>query len=125
MFVIVAFLGVLTVLELSRLRLAWLESARAMNQMKDYLIQNIPQLSDCFRWKTTTIPEAFKPWSVGFLKALQVSALSGIALGSTCAFVCLSSLKASIPWLSSTLVALFTTFFYMCIFYYLPLKRIN
>jgi hypothetical protein len=122
LFIVVAFLGLLTTLELSRLRLAWLESVRSMNSMKDYLIRNHPTLNECFPWRTETVPKPFKPWSVGFMKALQVSILSGVSIGAAVTFTMLSFGNVTVNWCVSIFSAGFATILYMILFYYLPLR---
>jgi hypothetical protein len=121
LFIVVAFLGVLTTLELSRLRLAWLESVRSMNCMKDFLINKHPALNGCFPWRTDTIPKSFKPWSVGFMKALQVSLMSGVSIGAALIFMRFASGIVEVHWYLSIFVAGLATFLYMLLFYYLPL----
>lgn len=122
LFSIVAFLGLLTTLELSRLRLAWLDSVRSMNRMKDYLIKNHPALAECFPWRTNSIPKPFKPWSVGFMKALQVSILSGISIGAVVTFIMLSFGSVNVNWCVSIFSAGLATILYMILFYYVPLR---
>ncbi len=123
LFIVVAFLGLLTTLELSRLRLAWTDSVRAMNCMKDFLINKHPALDACLPWRTKTIPKPFKLWSVGFMKALQVSLISGVSMGATLTFLRFSSGIVDVNWYLNVLVAIFTTFLYMFLFYYLPLRN--
>jgi len=122
LFIIVALLGLLTILELSRLRLAWVDSVRSMNSMKDYLIENHPTLIKCFPWRTDTIPKTFKPWSVGFMKALQVSILSGVSIGATVTFTMFSFGQVDVNWFVSIFSAGLSTTLYMILFYYLPLR---
>lgn len=123
LFVVVPFLGALTVLQLCRLRQAWLESIRAMNDMKDYIIKISPELRPCFKWTSKTIPAAYKPWSVGFLLTLQVSVMSGIASGSAWAFNVLSSGNRVMPWAIVITIAITTTLLFNYFLYYLPLSR--
>jgi hypothetical protein len=97
-FGLLAVLGLLTVLQLARLRQAWLESVRAMNQIKERLIAGDPSLAEYFRWRTSTIPAAFKRSSFGFLQAISVALLSGLALGAAVAFAALARGAAGVPW---------------------------
>ena len=78
--------GLLTMLQLARLRLAWMESVRAMNQIKDELVRDRLLKKSYFRWTLETIPPAFKLDSISFIMALTVALLSGVALGSAAAF---------------------------------------
>jgi hypothetical protein len=87
-FLIIFINGILTVLQLVKLRRAWFESVSAMNQIKDFYIQSIdqPNLSTAFNWDNSTLPAGFKPWSVSFLLTLQVAVFTGAALGAGIAF---------------------------------------
>lgn len=124
LFTVVAAWGALTILQLARLRQAWLESVRAMNTIKDAVITKSPELQAFFRWRTGTIPRAYKPWSVGFLLALQVALVSGIASGAACA---LSFLLAGedFAWVWIILVALVAMTAFLVFLYYLPLRKID
>ncbi len=104
-FALLSALGLITVLQLARLRQAWLESVRAMNQIKDQLIAADPALADFFRWRNSTIPPAFKRRSFGFLQAVSVALLSGLALGAAVAFAALAGGAAVVPWGLSLLAA--------------------
>lgn len=97
-FVLLTILGLLTVLELVRLRQAWLESVRAMNQIKAEMVKSHPDLARYFRWTAETVPPAFKATSFGFLQAISVSLLSGLALGTALVFGLLAGGAGAIPW---------------------------
>jgi hypothetical protein len=125
LFTVVAAWGALTILQLARLRQAWLESVRAMNTIKDAVITKSPELQPFFRWRTQTIPKAYKPWSVGFLLALQVSMVSGIALGAACALGFLMTGGNDLPWLLMVGVAIITILAFLVFLYYLPLRKID
>lgn len=80
-----AFIGLLTVLELARLRCAWMASARAMNKLKDYYRDHCPDahLEQAFAWTDDTLPLPTKRDSVAFLLALSVVlADAGAAMAS-------------------------------------------
>jgi len=81
-FALLAGLGLITILQLVRLRQAWLESVQAMNQIKARLMADDPALAAYFRWTTATVPPAFKLRSFGFLQAVSVALLSGLAVGA-------------------------------------------
>ena len=85
-FTLLAALGLITTLQLVRLRQAWLESVRAMNQIKARLITDDPALAAYFRWTNDTVPPPFKLRSFGFLQAVSVALLSGLAVGAAVAF---------------------------------------
>jgi hypothetical protein len=123
LFSVVAVWGALTILQLCRLRQAWLESVRAMNTIKDAMIDKSPAMQDYFRWRTPTIPKAYKPWSVGFLLALQVAMVSGVAMGAVAALGILLAGREELPWLWVSTVALLTIIAFLVGLYYLPLRK--
>jgi hypothetical protein len=86
LFIVLAFMGLLTVLQLARLRLAWYESVQAMNQIKDYYIEHNDGLEKAFSWRGVTAKK-FKWKSVGFMLVVQVSILGGAALGAAIFFL--------------------------------------
>jgi hypothetical protein len=89
LFAILALASLLTLLQLIRLRQAWFDSVTAMNHLKDYFIRHAAgsQLGEAFLWKPGALPARYKPWSVGYLLALQVALLGGAALGAALVFV--------------------------------------
>lgn len=99
LFVLLAVFGGLTLLQLTRLRLAWLESVRAMNQIKGKISQEYPHLQSYFRWTLATLPPAYKSSSVGSILALMVALLTGLAIASALAFFGLAVNPGSVPWL--------------------------
>jgi hypothetical protein len=115
-------LGIFTILQLTRLRLAWIECALAMNQMKEYLILDRPELEPCFRWRNSTIPPAFKPMSVASLLAAMVAMLSGLAFGSGIAFLALALNPTSVQW-GLSLIAGILTMVSLLTVYWLFLQR--
>jgi hypothetical protein len=123
LFTVVAGWGALTILQLCRLRQAWLESVRAMNTIKDALVGKAPEMAQYFRWRTSTIPKAYKPWSVGFLLALQVALVSGVAMGAVAALGFLLAGREELPWLWVSMVALVTIIVFLVCLYYLPLRK--
>ncbi len=104
-FALLAALGLITVVQLVRLRQAWLESVGAMNQIKAQLIADDPALAAYFRWRKDTVPPAFKWRSFGFLQALSVALLSGLAVGAAVAFGALAAGRAVVPWALSLAAA--------------------
>jgi hypothetical protein len=82
LFLLLTFQGVLTLLQLARLRGAWFESVQAMNQIKDYYQDQFPDIKKAFRWQNKTLPSRYKRNSVGYYLALQISLLSGITLAA-------------------------------------------
>lgn len=89
LFVVLFLASILTLLQLVRLREAWFESIKAINDIKTYYQAKLPELElgTAFRWKATTVPACYKPWSVGFLLALQVAVLGGASAGAAVIFI--------------------------------------
>ena len=88
LFLFLTALGALTIAQLARLRVAWREAAKAMNQIKEYYISRSPRLEDAFAWRTnTTLPETDKKYSIANLMATEVALLGAITFGA--AFFCL------------------------------------
>lgn len=78
LFLFLSYFGIVTLRQLIRLRHAWFESARAMNQIKDFLITQNNDLEKAFRWNSKTLPDRYKPESVAYLLALQVAMLGAV-----------------------------------------------
>lgn len=122
-FILLSALGLITILQLVRLRQAWLESVRAMNQIKEQLIAGDPSLAAYFRWRNATIPAAFKWHSFGFLQALSVALLSGLALGAAVAFGALAGGVVVVPWGWSLLAAVGASAIILLLGYIRPLEK--
>jgi hypothetical protein len=76
--------GWLYFLKIIRLRQAWHESARAMNQIKEFFIQHDDQLEPeelrtAFRWQAHTLPPPDKPWTLFFYSAVLIALLDSMA----------------------------------------------
>jgi hypothetical protein len=100
LFFSLALIGLLTVLQLARLRLAWFEGVDAMNRIKEYYIAGSKGLEEAFAWRSEAAPARFKLSSVGFMLVVQVSVLAGAGLG-TAVFFALQALSGSDwPWLA-------------------------
>ena len=84
LFLFLSLFSLITLLQLVRLRSAWFESSKAMNQIKEVIIENAKDtsLQKIFRWRSATLPATYKPWSVAFLLALQVSLLGSVTFGA-------------------------------------------
>ena len=104
-FALLAALGLITVVQLVRLRQAWLGSVQAMNHIKTQLIRDDPTLAAYFLWTNDTVPPAFKWRSFGFLQALSVALLSGLAVGAAVAFGALAAGRGEVPWALSLAAA--------------------
>ncbi len=79
-------LGVLTIAQLARLRLAWNDAAVAMNQIKKYYTERLPGLENAFHWKGDTLPAKFKFASVSFYTVLEVSMLCALTTAAAAYF---------------------------------------
>jgi hypothetical protein len=90
-FITLTLFGLSTLLQLVRLRQAWTESARTLNQIKDFYLNQLQPLPlhQALRWGSGTIPSPYKPWSIAFLLALQVALLGGVSLGASVYFLSL------------------------------------
>lgn len=82
LFLLLTLLGISTVLQLARLRAAWHESMLAMNQLKDFMVQQSPELASAFRWKTSTLPSKYKTNSVSYYQAVEVALIGGLMSGA-------------------------------------------
>lgn len=104
LFVVLTLLGVLTVMQLARLRQAWIESAKVMNSIKDHYIRMYPEAADApnrfedaFRWRTKTIPLPYKTESVSYYTVLEVAFLSGLTLGAAVFFLLIGVANGGAP----------------------------
>jgi len=79
-FMFFVVLGLLSLFQLSRLRLAWIESVKAMNRIKDYYIENNKDLESAFVWRTSTIPKADKELSLAYLLALTLIFVNAVSV---------------------------------------------
>jgi FtsH-binding integral membrane protein len=122
LFVLIAVFGGMTMLQLARLRLAWIDSARAMNQIKNVAIDYNPEIASFFRWNRDNLPPAYKPRSVGFILAVMVALLSGLAIGSAVSFFSLSNEPNSVPWFLSIFIGSIGAIILFAACYWQPLK---
>ncbi len=95
---ILCAVGWLYFLKIIRLRQAWHESAKAMNQIKEFFIlhdQNFEpdELRPAFRWQAHTLPSPGKPWTVFFYSALLIALLDSMAYVLGAALLDLSTLE--------------------------------
>lgn len=93
LFFTLTFLGLLTVMQLARLRDAWRESAKAMNAIKSYYIDRFKdkQFEQAFLWRNETIPAKYKIFSVSYFTVIEVALLSGLTFGA-CVYFALMGL---------------------------------
>jgi hypothetical protein len=77
-------IGWIYFLAIIRLRQAWFDSARAMNQIKDFYIHNTEQfapeeLRTAFRWKSGSLPQPDNLWTVHFYSAMLIALVDSVA----------------------------------------------
>ena len=82
LFTLLTLMGISTIMQLARLRAAWYESMLAMNQLKDFMISQNPELNKAFRWKTSTLPSKYKLNSVSYYQAVEVALIGGLMFGA-------------------------------------------
>ncbi len=102
LFTVLALNGLVTLLKLVQLRLAWLDSVTAMNKIKRFYFEHNDQdansefaLASAFRW--TKLPTKFRFWSISFLLAVEVALLGGAAAGMAIFFVDKISAQPDLP----------------------------
>ncbi|HEY0607793.1 MAG TPA: hypothetical protein VGD58_33065 [Herpetosiphonaceae bacterium] len=119
-----SFFSLLTLLQLARLRLAWLSSVAAMNHIKQFYIEHsqLPDLESAFLWNARTLPSPSKPWSVASLLMLQVALLGSLAAGAAIIFFGLANQLQAWWWGGASVVG--ACFFIIQIgLYYALLRR--
>jgi len=87
LFVMLTLLGTSTIAQLAILRSAWYESMMAMNQIKDFAMDQNPELVKAFRWKTSTLPSKYKTGSIAYFQTLEVALISGLMFGVAAFFL--------------------------------------
>lgn len=80
---VLCVVGLLYLLQAIRLRQAWYESARTMNQIKEFYIERVAKLSpqefsQAFRWREKTLPKAEKMWTISFFSAELIALLNSL-----------------------------------------------
>ncbi len=110
LFLLLTLLGISTIMQLARLRAAWHESMLAMNQLKDFMVQQSPELASAFRWKTSTLPSKYKTNSVSYYQAVEVALIGGLMSGAGIFFLlqALSRGTFLFNWPGSTLFGVVT-----------------
>jgi hypothetical protein len=122
LFILLTLLGTSTVMQLARLRAAWYESMLAMNQLKDYMMNQNRTLIQAFRWKTSTLPSKYKTNSVSYYQAVEVTLISGLMAGAAAFFFQQAIYPPGlIHWIVAGLVGILTVFLQL-LFYKLTLK---
>ena len=121
-------IGWLHFLKIIRLRQAWYDSARAMNQIKEFYIRHTKDftsdsLRDAFRWQTHTLPAPGKPWTVFFYSAMLITLLDSVAYVAGAALIDLDAALSSPPWTGLLLAAIGFIFFAFHVYLYFAFLR--
>jgi hypothetical protein len=98
---VLGVLGLFNVLKLIRLRQAWHDSVKAMNQIKDFYVAHYPEMAPAFRWRTATIPAPGRPGTITFDLVMLVALLDSLAVGGGVYFL------AQPIWLAALIAAAF------------------
>lgn len=87
-----SIIGILTLLQLARLRRAWRDSVMAMNTLKEYYIAHFAALGieKAFAWRFATIPPGGKRNSLAYLLALSVVLIASASLSMAFIYLCLA-----------------------------------
>jgi hypothetical protein len=77
-------IGWIYFLAIVRLRQAWHDSARTMNQIKDFCIEHVQEfepatLRSAFRWRSETLPRPGKRWTVFHYSVLLIALMDSVA----------------------------------------------
>jgi hypothetical protein len=117
LFALLTLLGSSTIVQLARLRAAWHESALAMNQLKDYMMEHNKTLVKAFRWKTSTLPSKYKKDSVSYYQAVEVALISGLMFGASIFFLQRAFLPIGLlQWILSGMIGIVTIFLQLHIY---------
>ncbi|MBE7534481.1 MAG: hypothetical protein HS124_01950 [Anaerolineales bacterium] len=110
-FFLLTLLGVSVILQLARLRLAWYESALAMNQIKEFAVEHNHDLAEAFRWTTRTLPPRYKTASISFYQAREAAILSGVTCFAGMYFAQYAfHLNGWVNWLIAVICGVLTIF---------------
>ncbi|MEN9562711.1 MAG: hypothetical protein RIR73_955 [Chloroflexota bacterium] len=102
LFLVLTFMGGLTIAQLARLRASWHESVEAMNKIKDFYIKHHPEVESAFKWRARQVPRVNKPYSIANLMAVEVALLGSLTAGASIYF--LLSFLGEVNWIGSLIV---------------------
>lgn len=123
LFTVLSGYATLTLLQLVRLRQAWHESILTLVQIKELYISSLADtpLKQAFAWSRETVPAKFKPWSISFLLAVQVTLLGAASLAAAVLFfgLALSGELKAWMWIIALLVALIYFFDILAVYWWL------
>lgn len=124
LFLVLTLFGILTLLQLARLRLAWYEAALAMNQIKAFYLTRFPDLEAAFRWRTETLPPLWKWDSISFYMALEVALVTGMTFATTVFFFQYGLYFTFLLWPLTVLAGLLAFGFGLFIYYRKIMSRL-
>jgi len=105
LFLLLTLLGLFTIMQLARLRVAWHEAMLALNQIKEFAIQQNPEIAAAFRWQSNTLPPKYKRNSVSYYQAFQVAMIGGLMFGASSFFFQQAFFQTSIlTWIICTIL---------------------
>jgi F0F1-type ATP synthase assembly protein I len=117
LFLLLTLLGVFTIMQLARLRTAWHEAMLALNQIKEFAIQQNPEIAAAFRWQSNTLPPRYKRNSVSYFQTLQVAMISGLMFGASAFFFQQAFFQTSIlTWIISVMLGILLIGYQMSIY---------
>jgi len=108
MFVGLFIVGLISLLELIKLRISWIASVKAMNQIKEYYIKHggHNDLSSAFAWKTNAIPKKNKVWSIAFMIGLTIILINSGAMAAIVILLGLANQTEILYWQSILIAGL-------------------
>ncbi len=112
---VIAFIGVIFVLQLVRLRQAWIESAKAMGRIKDYFIEQNKSISNYLIWQSQTIPKPQKFKTISFFSSITIICLGTVSLVLALTLLGLTSLFIALIALLY-MISLFFTYYFMLVY---------
>jgi hypothetical protein len=120
--------GWLYFLAILRLRQAWSDSARAMNQIKKFYFEHVQKpkgdvLRTAFRWQPETLPPPDKPWTVYFYAAMVIALLNTAAYIVGAMLIDLKAIGAAPLPVAGTLIVFGLTFFAFHVWLYFAFLR--
>ena len=117
LFILLTLLGTSTIMQLARLRAAWFESMRAMNQMKEFMVSQNKDLAKAFHWTNSSLPSKFKMDSVSYYQAVEVALISALMFGAATFFLQQAFFKISLlSWVISILSGVMTIYLQLIIY---------
>jgi len=125
---LVCGVGWIYFLSIIRLRQAWHDSAQAMNQIKDFYIGHVKELSPdelstAFRWRTQTLPDPEKAWTVFFYSAMLIAFLNTVSYLGGAVLLRIKQPDGFAPLLLAILAGFALIFFFFQVWLYKEFLR--